>query len=153
MSPQAARRSRFERSRERGLTGPGGGRGGEVSTKAGEAALKLGPSCYLETAREGNSVWLTLIGELDMSCSERFVTCLKEGVADDPEHLVVDLRSLTFIDSTGVALLLKAHSLAGQRGFELHVVPSPTVIVAAVFEAAGLAKVLPISDAPPAFPT
>jgi anti-anti-sigma factor len=149
MSPQAERRAtsgRFQPSP------PGARKSGTADGergKAGDGALKLGPSCFVETDRVGSAAYLTLIGELDMSCNDRFIGCLKEVVADYPEHLVIDLRSLTFIDSTGIALLLRARGLGQKRGFELHVVGSSADIVRAVFEAAGVAKFLTIIDEPP----
>src|SRR5437867_6984926 len=143
MSPQAERRATPGRFRPSQPKGRGPGEGERADTDG--AALKLGPSCFAETDRVGNIAYLTLIGELDMSCSDRFVACLKEAVADYPDHLVIDLRSLTFIDSTGIALLLRARGLAQKREFELHVMRSSADIVQAVFEAAGVAKFLTIT--------
>ena len=92
---------------------------------------------------------MVLIGELDLSCVKRFKESLARSVAEDPHDVVIDLRSVTFLDSTGLALLLKADSLAREEGFRLHVVRSPTEIVRAVFEASGLNTVLPLTDEPP----
>jgi anti-sigma B factor antagonist len=113
------------------------------------SASKVGSRCHLETARVGTAAYLVLIGELDLSCVKRFRESFAKVVAEETDHLVIDLRSVTFIDSTGLALLLKADTTAREEGFHLHVVRSPTEIVKAVFEASGLNTVLPFCDEPP----
>ena len=110
---------------------------------------KVGAQFHLETARVDTAAYLVLIGELDLSCTKRFKEALAKAVADDTDHLVIDLRSVTFIDSTGLALLLKADTMAREDGFRLHVVRSPTEIVIAVFEASGVNSLLPFCDDPP----
>ncbi len=125
---------------------PGTARGGQQKT---DAATKLGASCYLEPSRIGTSAWLVLIGELDLSCSKRFKAALAESMADGPTDLVLDLRSVTFIDSTGIGLLLKADTLAREEGARLHIVRSRTEIVTAVFEASGINSMLPLVDDAP----
>jgi anti-sigma B factor antagonist len=121
------------------------GRGQRIAGGEG----KVGARCHLETARTGAAAYLVLIGELDLSCMKRFRESLEKLVADSPEDLVIDLRSVTFIDSTGLALLLRADALAREEGFCLHIVRSPTEIVQAVFEASGVNKLLPLIDGPP----
>lgn len=148
MSPGAANGSRFKRTRDHSL-GPRIGARQDTQAADGQAARKLSASCWLEVTSEAPATYLTLIGELDMSCKERFMDVLKEQVAARPKHFVIDLRSLTFIDSTGIALLLTARAAAREDGFELDVVRSSTAIVQAVFDAAGVGKVLPLCDAPP----
>jgi anti-sigma B factor antagonist len=113
------------------------------------SASKVGARCHLETARVGTAAYLVLAGELDLSCTKRFRETLAKSVADDTDHLVIDLRSVTFIDSTGLAMLLRADTLAREEGFRLHVVRSPTEIVTAVFEASGVNTLLPFCDEPP----
>ena len=110
---------------------------------------RVGARCHLETARVGTAAYLVLIGELDLSCTKRFKETLAKSVASETDHLVIDLRSVTFIDSTGLALLLKADTLAREEGFRLHLVRSPTEIVIAVFEASGLNSLLPFCAEPP----
>jgi anti-sigma B factor antagonist len=114
-----------------------------------DAARKLGASCYLETEQVGTATYLVLIGELDLSCAKRFRESLAKSVADDPEDLVIDLRSVTFVDSTGIVLLLKADALSREHGFRLHVVRGSTEIVKAVFEASGVDTLLPLVAEPP----
>ena len=58
------------------------------------------------------------------------------------ERLTVDLSGTTFIDSTGMGVILRLASDAETRGVELDIVPGPPE-VQRVFETAGLADALP----------
>lgn len=125
---------------------PGTARRGRSGTQAG---AKIGAQCHLETARVGTALYVTLVGELDLSCVKRFGETFNEAVADTPSDVVLDLRSVTFVDSTGLALLLKVDNFSRESGFRLHMVKSPIEIVQAVFEATGIDKILPMVDEPP----
>jgi anti-anti-sigma factor len=127
---------------------PGTAKRRRIGTQT-QTGNKVGAQCFVETARVGNAVYLVLIGELDLSCTDRFRARVDEAVADGPEDLVVDLRSTTFIDSTGLALLLKLDSRSREDEFRLHVVRSRAEIVNAIFEASGVKNILPLSDEPP----
>jgi anti-anti-sigma factor len=120
-------------------------RGPPVSDVAG----KVGSRCHLETAHVGSAAYLVLVGELDLSCADRFKATLQKSIADGPEDVVIDLRSVTFVDSTGLALLLKADTIARAENLRLHVVRSPADIVKAVCEASGVDRLLPFCDEPP----
>jgi anti-sigma B factor antagonist len=112
-------------------------------------ARKLGTRCQVEASRAGSSTFLSLAGELDVSCARRFGDVLRTAVDEGAEDLVIDLRLVTFIDSTGLVLLIKADTLAREEGFHLHIVRSPTEIVRAVFEVSGIDTLLPLCDEPP----
>lgn len=125
---------------------PGTARSGRP---AAEASRKIGAQCHLETARVSSAAHIVLIGELDLSCVKRFGEAFNGVVADRPTDLVLDLRSMTFVDSTGLALLLKVDNFAREEGLTLYMVKSPIEIVRAVFEATGIDKILPMVDEPP----
>jgi len=114
-----------------------------------QTGTKVGAQCHLETARVGSALYLVLIGELDLSCVKRFGESFNEAVGDTPTDVVLDLRSVTFVDSTGLALLLKVDNFAREAGFRLYMVKSPIEIVQAVFEATGIDRILPMVDEPP----
>jgi anti-anti-sigma factor len=61
------------------------------------------------------------------------------------ERLTVDLSDTTFIDSTGIGVILRLASDAQTRGVELAIVPGPPE-VQRVFETAGLADALPFRE-------
>jgi anti-sigma B factor antagonist len=116
------------------------------------AARKLGARCHVEESRVGGSACITITGELDVSCARRFGDLLRDTEIEGLETLVVDLRSVTFIDSTGLVLLIKVDTLAREEGFRLDIVRSPTEIVTAVFEVSGIDTLLPLTDDPPPLP-
>jgi anti-anti-sigma factor len=53
-------------------------------------------------------VTLVLAGELDMASAPKLDQALRELEATDPLCIVVDLRDLAFMDSSGLALLRSA---------------------------------------------
>ena len=122
------------------------------AARAGSATSRGRPTtrlCNRATLANGSAL-LNLEGQLDITCGERFIACLREARDAEPRDLIVDMREVTFIDSTGLSLLLKADGLARQNEFDLHIVRSPTEIVQAVMEATGVDKFLPLVDEPPA---
>jgi len=51
---------------------------------------------------------LPLEGEVDLHVSPRVERSLASIIAKRPEHVVVDLSGVTFIDSSGLAVLINA---------------------------------------------
>ena len=111
------------------------------------------PICQINLTAEDERAVLTVEGQLELTCADRFIACLREARDSEPATLVIDLRAVTFVDSTGLSLLLKADALARQNKFELCVVRSDAQIVHAVMEATGVEKFLPLVDEPPAATT
>ena len=65
---------------------------------------------------------LRLDGELDLSSAPVFAARLAEIEAGEPELLEIDLRGLTFMDSSGLAELFGANRRARERGGRIVVV-------------------------------
>ena len=61
-------------------------------------------------------------GELDMSTVDELQRLLDESLASGAKRLVVDLRGLSFMDSTGITLLTRFSNAATRDGFELALV-------------------------------
>lgn len=59
-------------------------------------------------SRNGEVTTLALTGELDLATVEIVREKLGEALGDGSSSVVLDLRRLTFIDSTGIAFLLSA---------------------------------------------
>jgi anti-anti-sigma factor len=68
----------------------------------------------VDFVEHGSSVILALSGELDVASSPELEAELDR--AADRELVVVDLRELEFIDSTGLGVLVKAHQQAEEAG-------------------------------------
>jgi anti-anti-sigma factor len=65
-------------------------------------------------------------------------------LAEPVEQLVVDLGEVTFVDSTGMGLVLEVHDRSRSEGFKLRLLRGPDE-VQRVFELAGVADVLPFA--------
>jgi anti-sigma B factor antagonist len=74
--------------------------------------------------REGKVV-IELIGELDISNAARVEQELREIEERNPPAVVLDLRRLQFLDSTGLRLIVAADARTRERGARLAVVPGP----------------------------
>ncbi|MGH2979045.1 MAG: STAS domain-containing protein [Solirubrobacterales bacterium] len=97
----------------------------------------------MDVERLDDQTTLSVAGEFDASCVLRFERLLRDAVEDATQCLLVDMRKVTFIDSTGLALLLRAEAASRQDGFELQIVRSPAAAVMSALEASGLERVLP----------
>ena len=95
----------------------------------------------ISSAVEDGTVSIALAGELDLAGASRLEARLEEIERDGPARLVVDLRRLVFIDSTGLRLLLQAAARARERGCELVLRPGEPS-VQRVFEVTGALDVL-----------
>jgi anti-anti-sigma factor len=100
----------------------------------------------LTTSQEQEAVRVALSGELDMSSALVFDDELKR-IEDggDPETLVLDLHELRFMDSTGLRLILNAHTRARKRGRRLRIVMANAAIKR-IFRLTGLIDRLDIDD-------
>jgi anti-sigma B factor antagonist len=67
------------------------------------------------TERVGTATVVILTGELDIASEAAAVAAL-DGAIGDAGVLVADLRELTFLDSTGVRVLLTADLHAKEKG-------------------------------------
>jgi anti-anti-sigma factor len=61
----------------------------------------------IRVARDDGGCVICLEGEMDLSNSPVAEATLREEVAKGPPRIVVDMRELSFIDSTGIALLVR----------------------------------------------
>jgi anti-anti-sigma factor len=71
--------------------------------------------------RQG-AVHVVLTGELDISTATRLEDDLRRVEADRPELIVLDLQRLSFMDSTGLRLLISADARAREEGRRLAIV-------------------------------
>jgi anti-sigma B factor antagonist len=62
-------------------------------------------------------------GELDIATADQMSAALLEQFDNGFEHVVADLRDVTFIDSTGIRVLWQAHQRSAQDGTRLSLIP------------------------------
>jgi anti-anti-sigma factor len=100
----------------------------------------------VRTVRSGDTQVVALCGELDLANAGTAEAALEAALDNGGTPVVVDMRELEFIDSTGIALLVAI--LARNEGEErIRFVPSTSPAVARVLELTGLAERLPLADA------
>jgi anti-anti-sigma factor len=96
--------------------------------------------------RDGAAATLRLSGEFDVACEDSFKQAVAEALSDGTHELLVDLRDLAFIDSSGLRFLIAVWMESRRDGFDLSVLQG-TGHVRRVLDIAGLERVLPIADA------
>ena len=101
----------------------------------------------IEDRQDGRRHTLLLRGELDMSSAPALEGMLQELCEGGAQELVIDLRELEFMDSSGVRVIVGAHLSAKEHGGRLSLVRlqsgSP---VHRVLEISGLDGVLDVVD-------
>ena len=80
---------------------------------------------------------LPLEGEIDLHVSPRLERALASMIKSRPEHLVVDFSGVTFIDSSGLAVLIRAMQNVKEYGGKL-TLSGVTADVRPIFEIARL---------------
>ena len=83
-------------------------------------------------------------GEIDVATCGRLWLVMQEAIFQGP-RLVLDLRETTFIDATGVGLIIRAHRQLGQLK-EAVVIRSPRPGVRKVFGLTGVDQLVTIED-------
>lgn len=107
------------------------------------------PSFALGIDEAEGCVTFTPRGELDLATVPEMEGKVLDAVRSAAAPVIVDLRELTFMDSTGVRTIVAAHQLAEESGCELRVVrPSRESPVARVIEISGIGDALGLVDAP-----
>src|SRR5688500_18565136 len=78
----------------------------------------------VRSGREGEDHHVSLAGELDLASVELVAEQVRQATAGDASRVVLDLRGLEFIDSTGIQLLLTLDSESRENGGRLRVTRS-----------------------------
>ncbi|MFZ0217377.1 MAG: STAS domain-containing protein [Candidatus Dormiibacterota bacterium] len=77
---------------------------------------------------DANGIILALTGELDLASAPELDRQLRELEAANPGRLLIDLSALEFMDSTGIALLVRARQAARTNGHQLALRRGPAQI-------------------------
>jgi len=93
----------------------------------------------VETAKEGGALVFRLTGELDIQSASSAQDAVDAALGGGAERAVFDLQGLTFMDSSGIALLL---SVARRLPVEVR---NPSAVIRQVIEMTGLAHSLGMS--------
>lgn len=94
------------------------------------------------TGRQGATVVIAIAGELDLASAPSVEAALEALSAEEPQRIVFDVAELTFLDSSGLAVLL---GMAQRMPVSLR---NANAVVQRIVTTTGLTEVLPIEPGP-----
>ena len=90
----------------------------------------------------GRAVTIALSGEIDHHGAKETMEAMEDAIAQQvPQKLTLDLSGVTFMDSSGIAVLLRAHRHMRQLGGTLQVTAIPSQS-RRVLDAAGIGRII-----------
>jgi anti-anti-sigma factor len=98
------------------------------------------------TQREGSALVISPRGEIDLATVD-LVRDAVEAEHQKGDDMMLDLRGVEFMDTSGLRFVLELVERAERDGFGLRIVRGPTA-VQRVFEVSGLEPRLPFVDEP-----
>jgi anti-sigma B factor antagonist len=101
----------------------------------------------VEVREQPGATLLAVSGELDLASSPALEEELQRALGMQPEVVILDLRALEFMDSTGLSLLIKAHQSAEGTVKRLCLVKGPPQ-VQRLLTLTGVQERLTVLDAP-----
>jgi anti-sigma B factor antagonist len=97
----------------------------------------------VETTTRADSTVVILRGEIDVYTAPRLRQTLIDLISSDAVHLVVDMASVDFLDSTGLGVLVGGLKRVKAKEGSLKLVVNQDKLLK-IFEITGLTKVFPI---------
>jgi anti-sigma B factor antagonist len=94
-------------------------------------------------AVEDGCAYVRPVGELDLASAPVLDGRLREALSHEPRALEIDLSGLTFMDSSGVHLLLQWHTTTAESGIEFSL-SGASVLLQRLFALTGADEVLPL---------
>jgi anti-sigma B factor antagonist len=119
----------------------------EVTPDGYAEAMLAAAEFRVEVAREGEGVRVCPIGEVDLATIELLRRHMDEAMEAGAARVILDLRRITFLDSSGLHLAVETKERAAGIGAEFAIIPGPPP-VQRTFEAAGLCPLLSFVDVP-----
>ncbi|MBS2034246.1 STAS domain-containing protein [bacterium] len=98
-------------------------------------------SIYVKALRQGRSLEISLIGELDQRVARRLLCRLERYIEQGVRVIRIDLRGVSFLDSAGVKALLCCMRCLRTLGGRL-LLTRPSLAVRKIFSALGLESFL-----------
>ena len=99
----------------------------------------------VDVTPERDAVRVSPVGEIDLATAGEVRAQLQELTSAGFTNVILDLRATTFLDSTGLRLVMDTHSAAHRDGIAFAIVAGPAA-VHRVFEVAGLSGRLPFVE-------
>ena len=89
-----------------------------------QGSVTAGQAFNLVTAQEDDATVIRVAGELDLASADELDQAIRKAEETGIGTIVVNLSDLSFIDSTGLSVLLRARTRARQDGERLRFVRS-----------------------------
>lgn len=129
-----------------GLTGDAAPSKEDLTTEEDLPAAAAPTGLNVLIRRDGGTVTLELVGELDLATAEQVRAALAEIESQSPRRLVIDLGRLSFIDSSGIHVIISQHIRAVRQGApRLEIRRGPEAVQRA-FQIVGLEQELPFIE-------
>ena len=107
----------------------------------------MGPALEFRMDRDGTAVVLAVSGEIDVHTTPQLRDVMLGEITNDSPTVLVDLADVTFIDSTGLSVMITALKRARSLGGDVRL-RAPSHQVFKVLELTRLHQVFEIEDAP-----
>jgi anti-sigma B factor antagonist len=111
------------------------------------AAIRAAVDFRVDVAHERAAVRVCPVGELDVGTIAQLRARIDEATAAGAGCLILDLRGVTFLDSSGLHLAVETNEWAARTGTEFAIIAGPAG-VQRTFDVAGLSNRLPFVDVP-----
>jgi anti-anti-sigma factor len=98
----------------------------------------------VEGEQQGTLCLVRVHGEIDLSNAQEVSSAIGSAMGREARRLVVDLSDITYLDSAGVALLLRLAERLQIRRRQLHLVVPRGSPVRRVLVFTGLPRVIPV---------
>ncbi len=106
------------------------------------------PQYEVEIVSSGSTSIVRVSGEFDMSAAEHIRDRLSSVDPGDAAELVLDLRETTFLDSSGLGVIVQLWNQSREKGVDFSVLPADGP-VRRMLELTGLTASLPIIEGIP----
>jgi anti-sigma B factor antagonist len=93
----------------------------------------------------GTTTTLEFYGEWGLAERDGARAAIEQALERSPECIVLDLSRVSFIDSTGIHVVVTAAKRCGERNVHMVIIPGPPQ-VQRVFEISQLTKLLPFAS-------
>ena len=92
---------------------------------------------------ESTEFLLSITGELDLNTAPELARRVEDSLGAEVRKVTLDLSELTFMDSSGLRLLIELNQRAGRDGWELRLIAPKHESASAVLRLTGADTALP----------
>jgi anti-sigma B factor antagonist len=97
----------------------------------------------ITSVRQGRECILSITGELDMNTVASLAEQVGDAVESGSTAVTLDLRGLTFMDSSGLRMLIEVNDQSRREGWQLALTPPTEEAAAMVLQVTGADMELP----------